>query len=175
MTFTLPLTRAVREEEIQEFLFRQYGGMLYRLALRYLRDVMQAEDVASGAFVRIFKGMAACNFDNTPQLEAWMRRIVINEALSVLRRRKRSPFVDMTEAKNVIIEPDCLSLIGVSEIERHIEALPEGCRTVFNLYVVDGYKHGEIAEMLRISEGTSKSQLHKARMMIQQKINESRS
>jgi RNA polymerase sigma factor (sigma-70 family) len=170
MTLTLPENDANHQGVTHALLFERYNAMLYRLALRYLADRMPAEDAVAEAFIKIFKALPRQSFEHETQLEAWMCRIVINEALTVLRRQKRLHWVPEIAAVSVPIEPTCLHDLSMADIEACINSLPEGYRTVFNLYVIDGYKHSEIAALLQVSEGTSKSQLHKARQLIQQKI-----
>ncbi len=171
MTLSLPNDGADQRASTQTLIFQRHSGMLYRLALRYLGDHMQAEDAAAEAFIKIFRALPLHTFESENRFEAWMCRIVINEALTVLRRQRRLQWLPEAAAAPLPVAPECLQTLAVADITACIDSLPEGYRTVFNLYVIDGYKHSEIAELLHITEGTSKSQLHKARQLIQQKIN----
>lgn len=167
---TLIWTDDITRAEVQTLLFQRFSAAFYRLALRYLSDSMQAEDTVADAFIKIFRAMPNQTFESERGFEAWMRRIVINESLSVLRRRKCLTWVPESAAADVVVEPECLDNLSAAALEACIDKLPDGYRTVFNLYVIDGYKHCEIAKLLNISEGTSKSQLHKARLILQQQL-----
>ena len=136
----------------------------------YIKDVHQAEEVMLNGFFKVFKYLKT--FKGEGSFEGWIRRIMVREAISYLRSKKQLEFsveeVDFTQNSTDSIN----SNIEVAEIQRLIDELPEGYKMVFVMYAIEGYKHHEIAEMLKISEGTSKSQLFKARQMLQQKIKE---
>jgi RNA polymerase sigma-70 factor, ECF subfamily len=159
-----------QERVAQKLLYNRYVGILYRLSLRYVNIVSDAEDCTSEAFVKIFDKIQSFDYKEVNSFETWIKQIVINQSLMCLR--KRGPFV-MTEIE------DAFEIQSVSHFEDNIDSkqilklildLPDGYRTVFNLYAIEGYSHSEIAKMLNISESTSKSQLHKARLFLQQKL-----
>ena len=154
----------------QQMLFAFYGRILFRLAKRYLVDQAKTEDAVAESFYIIFKRMDRCHFIAIPPFEMWMKRIVVNECLTVLRREKRFEMLGSEENGNWIIEDTAAEHLTAEEIFKLIEDLPDGYRTVFNLYEIEGYSHNEIADLLGVSAGTSKSQLSKAKRMLQRKI-----
>jgi RNA polymerase sigma-70 factor (ECF subfamily) len=153
----------------QKRLFDQYANRLFRVSLRYVRNEPEAEEVLMNGFLKAFRGIADFAYRDDNGLEAWLRRIVVNEALQYLRANRHLPlFLAEEQAEE---QPDLVPLPGdgldAERIYALIRELPPGYRTVFNLYAIEGYTHREIAEQLRISENTSKSQLSKARALLQ--------
>lgn len=153
----------------QHLLFEQYAGRLMSVCLRYSRDSMEAEDISQEAFIRIFKYIHQYRFEGS--LEGWMRRVVVSTALKHVQKRKIR-FSEMHEEydSRPALQADALSAMSADEIFRLINSLPEGYRLVFNLSVMEGYSHDEIAQMLNIQAVTSRTQLVKARKMLQNKI-----
>ncbi|GAB3951437.1 sigma-70 family RNA polymerase sigma factor [Spirosoma harenae] len=153
----------------QKRLFDQYANRLFRVSLRYVRNESEAEEVLMNAFLKAFRGIGDFNYRDDNGLEAWLRRIVINEALQHLRANRHLPLFqvddDAEEQPSLVPLPD--DGLDAERIYALIRELPPGYRTVFNLYAIEGYTHREIAEQLRISENTSKSQLSKARALLQ--------
>ena len=136
---------------------------------RYANDQTEAEDMLQEAFVRVFNNIAQYRFEGS--LEGWIRRIVIHTALRVLQKKK----IRFTEIKDDLdieqsMSADGIAALGAEELLKLISALPEGYRIVFNLYVLEGYDHNEIASMLDINAATSRSQLSKARKVLQTQI-----
>lgn len=155
-----------RDRNAQKLLYDTYSSKMYGLCYRYVKDVMEAEDILVTAFMKVFDKIA--QFKSEGSFEGWIRRIVVNEALTYLRRH-RSMYLE-TELEQADREPDYNSLSDHLEAEdllKIIQELPTGYRIVFNLYAIDGYSHKEIAEQLGISENTSKSQLSRARTYLQ--------
>lgn len=159
-----------KDAAAQKEIFEQYGSFLYRIAYRYVRERMLAEDLMVDSFLKIFDGIIHFRFDNLRSFEAWMKKIVVNESLMLLRRQASFNLMPESEAVDVPVDDHILDKISTEEIYRLIAELPDGYRTVFNLYAIEGYTHKEIAEQLQISEGTSKSQLNHARRLLQKKI-----
>jgi RNA polymerase sigma factor (sigma-70 family) len=160
-----------RDRNAQKLLYDTYSSKMYGLCYRYVKDVMEAEDILVTAFMKVFDKIA--QFKNEGSFEGWIRRIVVNEALTYLRRH-RSMYLE-TELEQADREPDYNSLSDHLETEdllKMIQELPTGYRIVFNLYAIDGYSHKEIAEQLGISENTSKSQLSRARTYLQKVLQE---
>lgn len=160
-----------QDSNAQKSLYNHYSGKMYALCCRYVPSKMEAEDVLVVAFTKVFERID--QFKAEGSFEGWLRRIVVNESLTYLRRNKNM-YLE-TEIETVDKNPD------LSRFENHLEAddllrmigeLPTGYRMVFNLYAIDGYSHKEIAEQLGISENTSKSQLSRARIFLQKKLNE---
>jgi RNA polymerase sigma factor (sigma-70 family) len=151
----------------QHQLFELYSDRLYVVALRYLKNRFASEEVIGNAFLKIFQSLDRFRYEGEIKFEAWMRRIVINEALMEIRKMRQMPaFTD--EFPEFISISDTGENIYYNELVNLIDRLPDGYHLVFKLYVIEGYSHAEIAELLLISEGTSKSQLHKARIQLQQ-------
>jgi len=155
-----------RDRSAQKRLYEMYSSKMYGLCYRYVKDSMEAEDVLITAFTKIFEKID--QFKSEGSFEGWIRRIVVNEALTHLRRNR--PLYLETDLEQADREPDYDKLSDHLEAEdllKMIEGLPTGYRIVFNLYAIDGYSHKEIAEQLGISENTSKSQLSRARTYLQ--------
>lgn len=155
----------------QQALYKSYANVFFRLAFRYVKHKEDAEDVVLESFMQIFDHLPSFIYYSDAQTEAWMKRIVINLALKKLRKANSFLFTDFDQTD---IEDH--SAIGIedymtaNEIMELICALPAGYRTVFNLFVVEGYSHQEIAGMLNITENTSRSQLFKAKAFLKEKI-----
>ena len=157
----------------QESLFNQFYNDLYLIAMRYLSDHHDAEDVIIQSFTKVYKNLRKFNYQGPGSLGRWVRTILINEAIRSLTKRRLIQFnEDVINIELEITDANGLEQMQASDIVRMIEKLPTGYRTVFNLFVVEGYSHKEIAVMLGISENTSKSQLKKARNQLMNKINE---
>ena len=154
-----------RERAAQKRLYDLYSPLMYPLCCRYLKDRVEAEDVLVIAFTRILNKIEM--FRGEGSLEGWIKKITINEALTALRRRKT--MLTETTLDEMEGQPESYTNdpLATEDLLRMIEELPIGYRTVFNLYAIDGYSHKEIAEQLKISENTSKSQLSRARTYLQ--------
>lgn len=155
---------------VQRLLYERYAGKLFVVCKRYIRDADDAEDVLQDAFVKVFKHIETFRFECP--LEAWLKRIVINTALKQLRKQKPwENTTDIDEVASLLPQADAsLPALNYKYLLQLIQELPPGCQTVFNLYAIEGYNHPEIAELLGISEGTSKSQFFRARALLQQKL-----
>lgn len=161
-----------RDRNAQQQLFDLYSAKMYGLCYRYVRHAMEAEDILVTAFTKVFERIA--QFKGEGSFEGWIRRIMVNEALTYLRK-SRSMYLE-TELEQADREPDYDRLSDHLEAEdllKMIQELPAGYRLVFNMYAIDGYSHKEIAEQLGISENTSKSQLSRARVYLQKMLAES--
>jgi RNA polymerase sigma factor (sigma-70 family) len=154
----------------QNQLYQKYSHKLFSICLRYAGNRFEAEDLIQEAFIRIFQCLH--QLENINAFEGWMRRITVNVALERFRK-KSIVFKTGVDSENQTadfcdsIEAD--SSVNTAELLAMIQSLPDGYRMVFNLYAIEGFSHKEIAEQLNISEGTSKSQLSRARMLLQQK------
>lgn len=141
------------------------------VCLRYINDRETARDVLQEAFVKIFTNLDT--YSGNGSFEGWIRRIVVNTALEYLRKTdvlKESVGLDQS---GELVEPDAsaISMFSATDLMRLIQSLPDGFRTVFNLYAIEGYSHKEISEMLDITESTSRSQYVRARQLLQTKVN----
>ena len=153
-----------------------YSRYLAATCSRYLPGESDLRDVLQDSFVKIFSSLDKFEFRGEGSLKAWMRQVSVNEALKLIRRRKRNDTVeykwdlpDTQEEDDP--EPD-VAEVPPSVIQKMIQALPEGYRTVLNLYAFEEKSHKEIAGLLGISESTSASQLHRARALLARQINE---
>lgn len=152
--------------QAQKALYEKYSRRMLAVCLRYIPDRMQAEDVFQDAFVKVFE---ALNQYRDGSLEGWMRRIFVHFSINYYNRRYKKQLaqsLDITEAIVPTPWPSALDSLSVDEIMALVNKLPEGCRVVFLLHAIEGYEHAEIAQSLGISEGTSKSQLHRARALL---------
>ena len=154
----------------QKRLFDQYANRLFRVSLRYVRNEPEAEEVLMNGFLNVFRAIGNFTYRDENGLEAWLRRIVVNEALQYLRANRRLPLFQANELADTQPDPQPLPDAGLDaeRIFALICELPPGYRTVFNLYAIEGYTHREIGEQLGISENTSKSQVSKARALLQE-------
>ncbi|MDP5202175.1 RNA polymerase sigma factor [Flavobacterium sp. DG2-3] len=153
--------------QAQQQIYVKFSSKMLSVCLQYIKDIQLAEDVMITAFMKVFTNLK--NFEHKGSFEGWIRRIMVNECISYLRVQKKVKFAEdeffVEESFNEID-----SQFTVEQIQYLIDALPDGYKMVFNLYAIEGYKHNEIAKMLGINEGTSKSQLSHARKMLQTQI-----
>ncbi|MCF0041128.1 RNA polymerase sigma factor [Dyadobacter fanqingshengii] len=172
MTTLSILAEAQKNDPVaQRKIFDTYGKQLYRLAKRYLSDHDLAQDAVAESFYIVLQKVAAASFIAVPPFEMWMKRILVNECLKIIRRDRRFEFLpDQEEVSIAVVDNDLIESLTAETIFQVIEQLPVGYRTVFNLYEIEGYTHPEIAKLLGISTGTSKSQLSKAKSMLQKRI-----
>lgn len=139
---------------------------MYALCLRYARNRMEAEDIMQDGFIRVFRKMHT--FKHKGSFEGWIRRIMVHTAIKYFKKgSNKNEFSNLEEVSEKKVESKAVGNISEAELLQLIDTLPLGYKTVFNLYVIEGYKHHEIAEMLDIGESTSRSQLLKARKVLQ--------
>ena len=154
---------------MQEELYRRFSPKMYAVCLRYAGNVEEAEDILQEGFIKVFKKMNS--FRSEGSFEGWVRRIFVNTAIEHFRRKRY--LMPVTEKEENTIEGKYLSVLddlAARDIMALVQDLSPGYRTVFNLYVVEGYTHKEIADMMGISEGTSKSQLSRAKVILQDMV-----
>jgi len=153
----------------QEKLYALYARRMMAVCLRYTRSRAEAEDVFHEAFVKVFKNLASWQGGS---FEGWMRRIFVNTAINHYHQNKKYfDHVDASYAENLMTTSEnILTELSTQELMDLIGSLPEGYKMIFNLHVVEGYNHNEIAEMLSIAEGSSKSQLSKAKTYLKKLI-----
>lgn len=152
----------------QQQIYSKHASKMLSICRQYVKDVHQAEDIMITAFMKVFTNLKA--FEHKGSFEGWIRRIMVNECISFLRVQKKVKFLE----DEFFIEDtfnNIESHFSVEDIQTLIDGLPDGYRMVFNLYAIEGFKHQEIAKMLGINEGTSKSQLSHARKMLKDQIN----
>ena len=150
-------------------LVKRYSSMLLAVSKRYVKDSHTAQDVVQEAFIKIFKHISS--YKNSGSFEAWMRRITARCALTWIDKSvyKKEVSIEANPIEKTI-HPDVFHMMEYQEILKLIKQLPMGYRTVFNLNVIEGYSHKEIAELLDISEGTSRSQLARAKGVLQKQL-----
>ncbi len=158
---------AENNRQAQQQIYSKFSSKMLSVCRQYIKDIQLAEDVMITAFMKVFTNLS--KFEHKGSFEGWIRRIMVNECISYLRVQKKVKFAEdeffVEESFNEID-----SQFTVEQIQYLIDALPDGYKMVFNLYAIEGYKHNEIAKMLGINEGTSKSQLSHARKMLQTQI-----
>lgn len=153
----------------QKALFDRMAPKMLSVCRRYVRDKMEAEDVLVVSFTKVFERIGQFKADGS--FEGWVRRIVVNESLTYLRRNKGMYLetdLDTAERESETALTD--TALEAEDLMKLIQELPEGYRMVFNLYAIDGFSHKEIAEQIGITESTSKSQLSRARMHLQARL-----
>ena len=156
------------KRRFQELLYRRYAQKMYGICLSYAGERPLAQDMLQEAFIKVFRNIE--NFREEGSLEGWIRRIVVNTAIDILKQKAN--IIDKYFFKEEIVrasyhtESEALPKLQIDEILGLIARLPKGARVIFNLFAVEGYTHREIAEQLNISEGTSKSQYNRARDLL---------
>ncbi|MCB0445625.1 MAG: RNA polymerase sigma factor [Gelidibacter sp.] len=159
---------AKNNREAQHILYEVHAPKMLSVCRYYVKDVQKAEEVLLNGFFKAFTNLK--RFKNEGSFEGWLRKIMVREAISFLRQQKQIEFsVDDVQTHHTYTN-NIDTEIELNEIQQLIDQLPEGYKMVFVMYAVEGYKHIEIAELLNITEGTSKSQLFKARQLLQEKI-----
>lgn len=155
----------------QQKIYSRFAPKMLSVCRQYVKDLHQSEDIMITAFMKVFTSLK--NFEHKGSFEGWVRRIMINECISFIRVQKKVTFIeDETYFEETFNNIE--SKFSVEDIQTLIDNLPDGYKMVFNLYAIEGFKHHEIASMLGINEGTSKSQLSHARKMLQEQINKSK-
>src|SRR5260221_9650746 len=162
----------IREDAAsQKEVFNRFSGRMLGVCHRYASNSADAEDILQDAFIKVFDKLHQFKFQGS--FEGWIRKIVVNTALkkySVSRYEKEVSGYEIKDKDESPMEPSAYSHLTQKELMELINNLPDGYRIVFNLYVIEGYQHDEIAEILGIQPGTSRSQLVKARIMLQKQI-----
>jgi RNA polymerase sigma-70 factor (ECF subfamily) len=171
MTFSILIKEAKQGSAgAQKCIFDQLSDKLLIVCRRYVKNPEDAEELLLDGFYKFFKNLSAFTYRDDAALYEWTKRIMINECLMFLRKKNVFTIVSETAAEEIQLEEEALNNLSAAEIFNLIVQLPVGYRTVFNLHVIEGYEHGEIAAALGIAEGTSKSQLSKARSLLQKML-----
>ncbi len=152
----------------QKQLYEKFSAKMYAVCLRYMGNADDAQDILQDGFIKVYKNLD--KFRSEGSFEGWIRRIMANTAIEQLRRKKINFSVADKEEQLELKGANAVDKLGEKDLLTLVSSLAPGYRTVFNLYVVEGYGHKDIADMMHISEGTSKSQLARARMILQEKI-----
>lgn len=157
------------KQSAQKQLYEQYYSFAKGICLRYAGSQEQAEEMVNDGFLKVLANLV--HYDRSQVFEAWFRTVVVRTSIDYYRRNQnRTSFIDIEEVPEVGYQDELLEKLSAEEILQLVQQLPPAYRTVFSLYVVEGYLHTEIAEALGINEGTSRSNLAKARMKLQEWI-----
>lgn len=155
------------DRNAQRKLYNAYAGKMLVVCMRYVQNQAEAEDILQEGFIKVFQNLDKFRADST--LWAWIKRIMINTAINQIRSQQHFQNMDdVQEYENQVSDNQSgIEAIHFQELIEMIQKLPKGCQTVFNLFAVEGYKHQEIAQLLNITEGTSKSQYSRAKTILQ--------
>ena len=159
------------EASCEKELYDRYASRMLGVCHRFARNSADAEDILQDAFIKVFGKMQ--QFKSEGSFEGWIRRIVVNTAIkkySLTRYDKEISGYEISDHTQPVSDPTAFGYLSEKDLLALINDLPDGYRLIFNLYVIDGYQHDEIAQMLGIQPGTSRSQLVKARLMLQKQI-----
>lgn len=157
------------DRKAQRALYDKYAASIYGCCLKYAPNEQEAQDILQDSFITIFEKIE--QFKGKGSFEGWCKRIAINTALQRYRGAQVYKLEDTTNLQEELVEVDSIEDISIDELLRMIQQLPDRYRMVFSMYSLDGYNHKEIADLMNISEGTSKSNLSRARQSLQQTIN----
>jgi RNA polymerase sigma-70 factor (ECF subfamily) len=150
----------------QERLFKKHAPKMLSVCRQYIPELQRAEEAMCNGFLKVFKNLKSYRGEGS--FEGWVRRIMVRESISYLRSDDKMYFKDLNKATVISNFNMMESSLEMQDLQRIIDELPPGYRSVFVLYAIEGYKHQEIAEMLNISENTSKTQLFKARKKLKE-------
>ncbi|WP_422800208.1 RNA polymerase sigma factor [Sphingobacterium sp. Mn56C] len=159
----------VQNRKAQSELYNYFSKRMFVVCMRYAQTTLEAEDILQNGFIKVFTKHHL--YDGTGSLEGWIKRIMVNTAIETFRKNKGkfTESIETTESLQLASHVGT-DQTGYKDLMALVQRLPLGYRTVFNLYAIEGYSHHEIAKMLGISEGGSKSQLFKARQWLQEKL-----
>ena len=159
------------DRRMQELLYNRFSAKMYAICLRYAGNSDDAQDLLQEGFIKVYKNLD--KFRSEGSFEGWMRRVFVNTSIEHFRRKSKLTSISEKEEKGIEDKSwNALDSLAEKDIIQLIQDLPNGYRTVFNLFVVEGYSHREIGDLLGINEGTSKSQLARAKMILQKKVNQ---
>jgi RNA polymerase sigma-70 factor (ECF subfamily) len=157
------------ERKMQEEFYKVFAPSMFSICLRYANDYCQAEDMLQEGFIRAYANLQ--KFRNEGSFEGWMKRIFVNTAIEGYRKNlMTNNMLEVEDMKNDLVQQDDFHHLSKDDLLKMIQRLSPGYRTVFNLYAIEGYSHQEIADMLGINIGTSKSQLARARYLLQKMV-----
>jgi RNA polymerase sigma factor (sigma-70 family) len=170
-------TRLIKEaagksRQAQHVLYQTFAPKMLSVCRMYIKDLQQAEEVMLDGFLKVFTHIN--EFKNQGSFEGWIRKIMVRQCIDFIRKKPKLQFSD--EVDHLEVNQDEIQIsYETQHIQQAIDELPEGYKMVINLFAIEGYKHDEIAAIMNITEGTSKSQLHKARKMLQEKLKTNKS
>lgn len=154
----------------QRKLFETFAPKMMSVCLRYMKDHQEAEDILQDGFIKVFQKLGA--YESTGSLEGWIRRIVVNTALDQIRKNSKFGYTEDVTEVGYKIENNDFAFEGLvaQDLMKLINQMPEGYKVVFNMFAIEGYSHKEIADLLEITESTSKSQYSRARAYLREKL-----
>lgn len=158
------------DAKAQKALYDNYAYPMLVLCIRYVKDRHDAEELMLNGFYKFFTHIERFEYTGKGSILPWLKKIMINECLMYLRGQSGLDIYDEEQAAEIAANDEIISRLSANEIFELVRTLPAGYRTVFNLFVVEGMSHKEIASLLNIKEGTSKSQLNKARLLLQKEM-----
>lgn len=159
------------DKTAQKRLYELYAPKMYFVCLRYARHELEAQDMLQDGFIKVFDNLA--QFRSKGSFEGWIRRIMVNTSLNYCRKSSfKQEQIGIADYQDKVVSSKAISNMSEQELLKLIQQMPDGYRLVFNLYVIEGYSHKEIGEMLNISESTSRSQLAKSRKWMQNLLTE---
>lgn len=170
MNETLIIQAKNGNQKAHRELFDHYGKRMFMLCLRYVKNQQDAEELLSNGFIKAFASLGSFEIRGEHSFEIWLKRILINECLMFLRKQNKAPLMIEPDENMSLKQEGILEKLNADTLFELILKLPEGYRTVFNLYEIEGYSHSEIANKLEISVGTSKSQLSKAKAVLKELV-----
>ncbi len=162
---------AADNRQHQELLYRKYAADMYKVCLMYADDKADASDILQESFIKIFKNINKFRFEGS--LRGWIRRTVVHTAINAYNKKQRDTQVVVPMAESGEVDATIDSIVGqleANDIIKLVNSLPQRAKEVLKLYAIEGYKHQEIAKILGITEGTSKSQFSRAKKMLQNSI-----
>jgi RNA polymerase sigma factor (sigma-70 family) len=158
-----------QDPRAQQQVYERWSGLMLAVCMRYIKDRDEAESTMLNGFYKVFDRIG--QFSGEGSFEGWIRRIMVNEALTYIRRNQQAMMmVEADEALGEVSYESASQQLEAEDLMQLIREMPEGYRTVFNLIAIEGYSHKEVAEQLGISENTSKSQLNRARNYLQKQL-----
>jgi len=159
------------QKSAQKYLYDLYSPKMYFVCLRYARHDLEAQDMLQDGFIKVFDNIQ--KFKKNGSFEGWIRRIMVNTSLNHCRKRSfKQEQIGIEDYQDKVVSSKAVSNMSEQELLKLIQGLPDGYRMVFNLYVIEGYSHKEIGELLEITESTSRSQLAKSRKWMQKVLTE---
>ena len=154
----------------QKCLFDLLSDKMMLVCRRYVKSYEDSEEILLDGFYKFFRNLSAFNYQGDGSVNAWLKKIMVNECLMFLRSKHSFIIATEQQPEEIPLPDDALNKLLASEILNLIIELPVGYRTIFNLHVIEGFTHKEISRMLNIAEGTSKSQLNKAKLLLQKNL-----
>ena len=156
------------EKQAQKALYKAFAQKMFMHCYRYLKNKADAEEVLTDGFMKVFATLTRFEYRDEQRFEAWIKKIMVNEALMFLRKKKQLLYVNEEVSEGAETDMSVDETLAAEDIYKLIVSLPIGYRTVFNMFAIEGYSHKEIAQVLGINESTSRSQLTKARILLQE-------